>query len=228
MKLLLKNEVFKRFATGIFLGVCFFGAYLHSAILFSFILLAILLIILFFEWPKLIPFKCLQFWLISIFYPILPILTLIYLNHRYRHIDILFPLYPFIVCWVGDTCAYIVGKLFGKHKICPAISPGKSWQGLFGGFLGIMVFNIFYLPGMKVYPFVVYLKGIIPVFFLSLLFTIVAFLGDIFVSFLKRKMDLKDTGDLLPGHGGLLDRFDSVLFASVLVFLIIIGVNFFN
>ena len=228
MKSLLKNEVFKRFVTGILLGFCFFGSYLHSAILFSFILLAILLIILFFEWPKLVPFKGIKFWLISIFYPILPMLTLIYLNHKYRDIDILFPLYPFIVCWVGDTCAYIVGKSFGKHKICPAISPGKSWQGLFGGFFGITVFNIFYLPGMKVLPFVAYLQNIFTVFLLSFLFTVVAFLGDISVSFLKRKRGLKDTGDLLPGHGGLLDRFDSVLFVSVLVFLIIISVHILN
>ena len=222
MKSLLKDEVFKRFASGIILGFCFFGAYLHSTILFSFILFAILLIILFFEWPKLIPFKGVKFWIISFFYPILPILTLIYLNFTYHKIDILFPLYPFIVSWVADSSAFIVGKLFGRNKICPTISPGKSWEGLFGGFLGIVIFNILYLPGMKVFPFVVYLQGIFPIILLSFLLTIVAFLGDIFVSYLKRKAELKDTGDLLPGHGGLLDRFDSVLFVSLLVLLIII------
>ena len=223
MKQILKNEIFKRFATGIILGFCFFGAYLHSKVLFTLILIVILLIILFFEWPKLIPFRGIKFWAISIFYPILPMITLILLNYKYRSYDILFPLYPFIVSWVADFFAYIVGKSIGKHKICPQISPKKTWEGLFGGFAGVFVFNIFFLPGIKVFPFIVYLKGIIPIFLLSFLFTIVAFLGDIFVSFLKRKRDLKDTGDLLPGHGGLLDRFDAVLFVSLLIFLIMIG-----
>ena len=227
MKNFFKSENFKRFASGIILGFCFFGAYLHSAVLFSFILLAILLIILFFEWPKLTPFKGLKFLIVSLFYPILPIVTLIYLNHTYRSFDILFPLYPFIVSWVADSSAYIVGKLIGKHKICPKISPGKSWEGLFGGFAGIVVFNFLYLPGIKVFPFVAYLQGFSSIVLLSFLLTIVAFLGDIFISYLKRKSGLKDTGHLLPGHGGLLDRFDSVLFISILIFLLIVSSSLF-
>ena len=223
MKNLLNNEIFKRFASGIILGFCFFGAYIHSTILFSFILLGILLIILFFEWPKVYPYSKKHFYLISIIYPITPILTLIYLNHRYRQSDILFPLYPFIVSWVADSSAFLFGKLFGKHKICPKISPGKSWEGLFGGILGVTIFNIIYLPGIKVFPFYVYLNGILPILLLSFLLTLVAFLGDIFISYLKRKSNLKDTGNLLPGHGGLLDRFDSVLFVSIVILLIIIG-----
>ena len=223
MKNILKNENFKRFFSGTILGFCFFGAYLHSAILFSFILLAIMLIILFFEWPLLFTAKGFKFWLISFFYPCLPILTLIYLNLTYRSYDILFPLYPFIVSWVGDTGAYMVGKLFGKNKICPKISPGKSWEGLLGGFFGILIFNIIYLPGIKVFPFVAYINGFIPILLLAFLITIVAFLGDIFVSYLKRKSGLKDSGNLLPGHGGLLDRFDSVFFVSLLILLLILG-----
>ncbi|MCK4650673.1 phosphatidate cytidylyltransferase [Candidatus Babeliales bacterium] len=223
MNSILKNELFNRSISGIILGFCFFGAYLHSAILFSFILFAILLIILFFEWPKLITTKGFKFWFISFFYPSLPILTLIFLNLYYRSVDILFPLYPFIVSWTGDTGAFIIGKLTGKHKICPEISPGKSWEGLIGGFFGIFIFNIIFLPGIKIFPFIIYLQGILPILLLSFLLTIVGFLGDIFVSFLKRKKDLKDTADLLPGHGGLLDRFDSVLFNSILILLIIIA-----
>ena len=225
MNSLLKNEIFKRFASGIILGFCFFGAYIHSGTLFSLILIAILSIILFFEWPKLIDFKKLKSWILSILYPIIPILTLIYLNEKYRNIDILFPLYPFIVSWVADTGAYIFGKLFGKHKICPAISPGKSWEGLFGGFLAVTIFNIIFLPGIKVFPFIIYLSGVIPIILLSLLITLVAFLGDIFISYLKRKNNIKDTGNLLPGHGGLLDRFDSVFFIAILILLIIIISN---
>jgi phosphatidate cytidylyltransferase len=222
---MLKNEVFKRFATGLILGFCFFGAYLHSSVLFSFILLAILLIILFFEWPQLVPFRGKKFWIISFFYPVLPIFTLIYLNLTYRSQDILFPLYPFIVSWVGDTSAFILGKMIGRHKVCPSISPGKSWEGLLGGFLGVFVFNILFLPGIKIFPFVAYLNGMIPLLLFSFLLTIVGFLGDISISYLKRKQGLKDVGNLLPGHGGLLDRFDSVFLISILILMIIIGSN---
>ena len=223
MSSILTNENFKRFASGIILGFCFFGAYVHSLLLFVFILFAILFCMLFFELPTLINLqvKNLKFWVFAFFYPILPVLTLIYLTIEYRNSDFIFPLYPFIVSWVADTGAYILGKLIGKHKICPTISPGKSWEGLFGGFVAAFIFNIFFLPGIKSFPFVLYLKSIAAIFIFSLLITIIAFLGDIFESKLKRMQGLKDSGALLPGHGGLFDRFDSVLFVSVLLLLII-------
>ncbi len=220
---LLKNENFRRFASGLILGFCFFGSYFHSLLLFVFILFAILFIMLFFELPTLInlPLASFKFWLIAFLYPILPIFTLIYLTIEYRNIDFIFPLYPFIVSWVADTGAYLLGKMFGKHKICPTISPGKSWQGLFGGFISVFVFNIFILPGIKSFPFVLYLNSLLAIFLFSLLITVVAFLGDIFESILKRRVNIKDSGILLPGHGGLFDRFDSVLFVAVFLLLII-------
>lgn len=211
MKSIIRGELFKRVSSGLILGFCFFGAYLHSPILFSLILLAILLIILCFEWPKLIPIRGPHYWILTFFYPILPIATLIFLNLYYRSIDILFPLYPFIVSWVSDTGGFVFGKLWGKNKICPAISPKKSWEGFAGSLLAVLIFHLCFLPGIKVFPFVVYLQGIIGLIALSVLFTLVAFLGDISISYLKRKQGLKDTGHLLPGHGGLLDRFDAVL-----------------
>jgi phosphatidate cytidylyltransferase len=223
MDKLLKNEIVKRVVSGSILCFCFFGAYLHSPLLFSFILLACLMVMLYFEWSKLIVIRGYKFWLLSFLYPILPMLNLIFLNHWYRNQDILFPLYPFIVAWVGDTAAFTFGKLWGKHKICPTISPGKSWEGLLGAFVGIMIFNILYLPGITVFPFTAYLQGPGMIALLSFLLTIVAFLGDIFESFLKRKREIKDSGTLLPGHGGLMDKFDSVSFISILVLLLIVA-----
>ncbi len=224
MSSILKNENFKRFVTGSILGFCFFGSYFHSLLLFTLILFALLFIILFFEWPQLINLKITnpKYWAISLFYPTLPISTLIYLNLKFRSSDFLFPLYPFFVSWCADTGAYILGKLIGKHKICPTISPGKSWEGLLGGFISVTVFNVLVLPGIKTFPFVIYLQSFFPILLFSFLVTIIAFLGDIFISYLKRKRNLKDTGNLLPGHGGLLDRFDSVLFVSTLILLIIL------
>ena len=228
----LGNELFKRFSVGLIVGLCFFGAYIHSQLLFLFILLFVLIELLFFEWPKLISWnhralpagKVVVFIAIflTLIYPILPIFSLFYFHLMFYLSDFLFPLYPFLVAWSGDTGAFIVGKLIGKHKIIPSISPKKSWEGLMGGFVATLVFNFFYLPGIKVSPF----PKIISKFWLLILFsflvTIVGFLGDIFISYLKRKKDLKDTGTLLPGHGGFLDRFDSVFSIAIFVFILIL------
>jgi len=218
---ILNNELFKRVASGLILGFCFFASYFHSAILFTFLLLAILLIILFFEWPKVVDLGSKLIWFATLFYPVLPIFLLIYFNVSYRKEDILFPIYPFIVAFVGDTAAFIFGKSFGRHKVCPSISPKKSWEGLGGGFIGILIFNILFLPAIKIYPFKIIIRKFGNLFLLSFATTIVGFLGDIFISFLKRRKELKDTGNLLPGHGGLLDRFDSAFFITFLIAILL-------
>ena len=112
-----------------------------------------------------------------------------------------------MVAWVADTAAYASGKLWGVHRICPHISPGKTWEGLAGGI--IATFGYFYL--------------LLPVPYILLWSILVAgagFLGDITISYAKRKAGLKDTGRLLPGHGGLLDRFDSVFGVVILMTIV--------
>ncbi len=229
---ILGNELFKRFSVGLIVGLCFIGAYIHSQLLFLFILLFVLVELLVFEWPKLISLnhKALPAGRVVVFvaifltliYPILPIFSLFYFNLMFYVSDFLLPLYPFLVAWSGDTGAFIVGKLIGRHKIVPKISPKKSWEGLMGGFVATFVFNFFYLPGIKLSPF----PQIVHRFWVLVLFSavvaVVGFLGDIFISYLKRKKDLKDTGSLLPGHGGLLDRFDSVFSIAIFIFILIL------
>ncbi len=211
------NDFVLRIITGSVFGLVFFGSYILSSSLFILFLLLIFAYILIFEWPQLV--KGSSFLIVlTIIYPILPMFTLIYLCITYRVVDLLFPLYPYLVSWTNDTCAYIVGKTFGRCKICPTISPGKSWAGLFGGFLGIFGVNYFMLVRSYVFKTQVLVQGWLATFFLSAALAIVAFLGDIFISYLKRRKHLKDTGSLLPGHGGFLDRFDSVLF--VVMFLL--------
>lgn len=116
--------------------------------------------------------------------------------------------------WLNDTFAYFVGKKWGKHKVNPNISPGKSWEGLVGGlvvttFFGAVFANFNFIPFS---PFLGSLVG----FLLGL----VGFLGDLFESCLKRKAKLKDSGNFLPGHGGVLDRFDSFFTVGPLVFIL--------
>lgn len=121
----------------------------------------------------------------------------------------------FISAWVCDTSAYYAGKFFGKHKLCPKVSPKKTIEGSIGGLLGSAVvcgiFGVFLIS-----------KGVsIPVFHFILIGLIsgaVSQFGDLTASSIKRHAGVKDYSNLIPGHGGILDRFDSILFSSVVVF----------
>ncbi len=110
-----------------------------------------------------------------------------------------------------DVFAYFSGYLFGKHKLCPKISPKKTIEGSIGGVLGSIilcgVFGYFLLPNLLIHCIIIGALG-----------SVVAQIGDLTASIFKRKMDIKDYGNLIPGHGGILDRFDSVLFTAPLVF----------
>lgn len=117
----------------------------------------------------------------------------------------------FIILWLNDTGAYVFGKLFGKHKIFPRVSPKKTWEGSIGGALaslsGAMVIALKF-SDVALYHWII----------LSLIIVIFGSLGDMVESLLKRSLKIKDSSNILPGHGGILDRFDGVLIASPMVF----------
>ena len=124
----------------------------------------------------------------------------------------------FIGAWVTDTAAYFVGRFFGKHKLIPDVSPKKTVEGAVGGV-------VFTVAAFVAYGFIVqHYAGImanIPVLAAAgLASSIVSQLGDLIMSKLKRTYDIKDFGHLLPGHGGVLDRFDSILAVSALLMII--------
>lgn len=221
------GELFKRTFTALILLGCFFGAYLHSGMLFGLLLLTVLIIIMGYEWPLLLNIESKwRFALLSLFYPILPMLMLIFMTALYRSQDMLFPLYPFIIAWIYDTMGYFVGISFGIHKILPSVSPRKSWEGLVGSLIGVFIGNLILLQRITVSPFFLIPRHFHYILAFSCLTTLVAFAGGMFISYLKRLQNLKDTGSLLPGHGGLLDRFDSILFIGVLVFSVLLAGNF--
>lgn len=179
--------------------------------IYSLFMLSVLLIILLKEWPKLFDYKGLLFWLIMPAYPILPILLVIKLQYlQYTTANL------FLVLSVGfhDTGSYIAGKLFGKNKILPLVSPGKTWEGFLGGVIICFLMSIYFF-----YYFNINLSTFY-VFILSLTVCMVSLCGDLFESLLKRRAGIKDTGDFLLGHGGLLDRCDSMLFVAFLIYLI--------
>jgi phosphatidate cytidylyltransferase len=202
--------------TAALLVATFSGAYLHSSLLFSLLLCATFLVVLWYEWPRLVPVSGFAGVLFSLLYPCLPMIGLLALHHLYYPQDFYLSLYPFLIAWTADTWGYIVGKLFGWHKICPSISPGKSWEGLAGSFVGVIGANFLILPSLEA-PFAVAVRANITwTVALSVLLTVIAFLGGFMLSVFKRAKNLKDAGNVLPGHGGFLDRLDSV-FAVVLV-----------
>lgn len=212
------HEYVTRTITGIIFGVVFFGIYFYSQHLFTVLLGLIFAEIVIIEWPRLAANNKLM-WLLVPLYPLVPILCLVYFNYTYRSGDILIPLYPFLISWVADTSAYISGTLWGKHKICPMISPKKSWEGLVGSFCGVIVLNLILAKTRVSFASFGAISGII--------LALGAFVGDFFESFLKRKAQIKDSGAILPGHGGLLDRFDSV-FVVVVILIVYEYFGFFK
>jgi len=108
--------------------------------------------------------------------------------------------------WLADIAAYFSGRTFGRHKLAPAISPGKTWEGAIGGVLAVVVYGFFYLSVLPKE-----LAGS-PVLLFVLLVAFAAFsiVGDLLESLLKRQAGLKDSSGILPGHGGVLDRIDSL------------------
>jgi len=200
------KEFTKRLLTGIVLGVLFWLAFsLLPPAYFSGILLLILISIIAFEWKRLFNMRSPAFWLLMPLYPILPFALLIAMNHAPAYRELLFIL--FIIVFSHDTGSYFVGKFFGKHKIMPLVSPGKTWEGFAGGYtfacLGL-AFMLWERDIHESWPFI-----LIFTFFVCAL----ALLGDLFESLLKRRAAIKDSGNFLPGHGGFLDRFDGIMFA---------------
>lgn len=133
----------------------------------------------------------------------------------------LLPLSVFIFLWVNDTGAYCVGSLLGRHKLFPRISPGKSWEGSVGGALFVLLaaYGIGWLDNMQIADLdrtPTLFMGILSIpewLGLGLVVVVFGTWGDLVESLFKRTLGIKDSGNILPGHGGMLDRFDSSLLA---------------
>lgn len=171
----------------------------------------------------------------ALVYPALPLLTLILI--RAHPFGSLLLLYLLLVVWVGDIFAYYVGSTVGNHKLAPRISPGKSWEGAAASLIGASLLGTYIVqharplqeflesihlvsPGSSEFGFALQLyappwwHGLL----LSVAVNVAAQLGDLVESMLKRGAGVKDSGTLLPGHGGVLDRIDALLFAAPVVF----------
>lgn len=133
----------------------------------------------------------------------------------------IFLIVPFIFAMIADTSAYIIGNLFGRHHIAPTISPKKTWEGFIGSCIctaigAIVLFS--FIGNDQLYNAT--LNDLFIFMLLGCGCAIAGFLGDLCISQLKRNAGVKDTGTLLPGHGGLLDRLDSVLAIALFLFFL--------
>ena len=125
----------------------------------------------------------------------------------YRSMKIEILIYLFLISIITDTYAYFVGNLIGKHKLLEVISPKKTWEGLIGG----TIFGVF-IPTVYYITFVNSDALLINVIFVTLFLSVVGQFGDLFFSSIKRYYGKKDFSNIMPGHGGILDRFDSIIF----------------
>jgi len=125
----------------------------------------------------------------------------------------------FLCSWGCDTSAYCVGVLFGKHKMSPILSPKKSVEGAIGGVIGAMLFTAIYCLAIKA---AVGMESfsIVPLVIISGVGALMSMVGDLAASAIKRNFDIKDYGKLIPGHGGVLDRFDSIIITAPIVYFL--------
>ncbi len=124
-------------------------------------------------------------------------------------------LFAFFTTFGSDSAAYFIGRVLGRHRLAPRISPQKSWEGTVGGVLGAAAVSLLFTLSTPLQITLGIGQGI----FLALLVSIFGQIGDLAESLLKRNIGVKESGTVLPGHGGFLDRMDSVVFAGVTVYL---------
>jgi phosphatidate cytidylyltransferase len=142
-------------------------------------------------------------------YCLAPALALLWIRDRSGGEGLSLLLWVFIVTWSTDIGAYFAGRRFGKRKLAPSISPNKTVEGLWGGVMAAFLFGAAWVWANHLHPSLLVLAP---------LFAVTAQAGDLFESKMKRQAGVKDSGDWLPGHGGLLDRLDGLVPVAVLTF----------
>ena len=196
------NQTLKRALSGaVYVAIMWFGTS-YSQLSFH-ILLSVILVVCLYEMGKLRKGKTK---IIAFLYVLVP-LTLVH------QIDRELILFMFIITWTFDTFAYLVGVQCGKHKIMPSVSPKKSWEGFVGG----AIFTI--LAAYLSYQYFGFNSFRDPLI-ISILLPFTATLGDFLESYYKRKADAKDSGNFIPGHGGMLDRMDAFTITIPVIYLL--------
>jgi len=217
--------------TRIYSGAIFGGIFLISIFIGGFVfnsLMLILALIIYHEWIEIIQilkakdYKKYQIWFLNgIAYTVIPVACLITINGLNYGSSIIF--WYFSVIWATDCGAYFVGKKFGGKKLAPTVSPGKTIYGSIGGLIsaliigGLFSFSLLYTNLSNI--------GILGSGVVALFISILAQLSDLLESYIKRLFNIKDTGNIIPGHGGIMDRMDSITFSAPFLLFILVKIG---
>ncbi len=138
------------------------------------------------------------------------------------HFGLAYVLLPLVIAWMSDTGAYFTGVFFGKHKMAPVISPKKTWEGFFGGWVISIGLTAVYgvICNALIDPLSSLRVDVVLFAVLAAVLAPLSVVGDLLASVIKRRTGIKDYGSIMPGHGGVMDRFDSVVFIAPLVYII--------
>ncbi len=186
--------------------------YFIFSLMFSFFLIMVCYVLTF---PKFTADQAIFTFFSFVYVPVN--LSFIYLL-RIRHLGIYFAWIPFIA-WVCDTCAYFAGRAFGKHKLVPVLSPKKTVEGAIGGTLGAVAVGAIF--GYLLYRNETHnVTTIYVLMIITFVGSIISQIGDLVASGIKRNHNIKDYGNLIPGHGGIMDRFDSVIFVTPCIYFL--------
>ena len=217
--IVIKERVHAGKFAGVLCGValftaCFFyaqGVVSGDVFLFFIPLLILIFINLLYSSYR-FPFRAIAYTLTGILYIALPLSLCNGLafpvNGEYTS-DILLGF--FILLWTNDTFAYLTGMMFGRHRLFERISPKKSWEGFIGGLICTVALSLLITQWLPILPFYHWMA-------VAAIIVIFGVYGDLIESLLKRNLNIKDSGHFLPGHGGILDRFDSVFLAAPMVY----------
>ena len=205
-------------SAGVFGALLPFWAYFGFAVLPLMTALFIFAVLLFCFWLKDEKKSSFQTVCMTVFCAVIPPLALstIVGIHQMPHGNVLIIL-PFIGAWITDTGAYFTGVFCGKHRLAPRISPKKTVEGAIGGVVLCVVAMLYYAYLSTTYFGLALPYGIMAVG--GLVLSVLGQVGDLSLSIIKREYTIKDYGTIMPGHGGILDRFDSVLFTAPATFL---------
>lgn len=129
-------------------------------------------------------------------------------------------LFAMFSAWLTDTFAYFTGSFLGKHKMCPNISPKKTYEGAIGGVIGCVISNVVLYAVFENFVFENPVNNYLAVVLMSVALSVISMCGDLTASVVKRNFGIKDFGNLVPGHGGVMDRFDSEVFVLVAFYAI--------
>ena len=215
---LLKSNLTLRIVSSLLLaGVTIFSLF-HGSPLFETLLFFVFLLLMF-ELRRL-PFRAQGYFFVGL-YSIISFLSVYWLS---KEVYLLF--FLFCIVWSSDIGAYCAGKFFGGPKVLPKVSPNKTWAGVFGAciltlFVTRLFVDYYLIPNeIRVAPVNFQILDT-DVLVLSLIFSLLSQIGDFLQSYIKRQLGIKDTGSLIPGHGGLFDRLDGLMFVAPIFALFI-------